>query len=67
MAFRKTSIALTHRVIPQDEAAGLVTASQLPGDHPPAHPKTGDVWDGMIWDGGAWVTQAVWAKTKAEG
>jgi hypothetical protein len=65
MAFRKTSIALKTRVLPQDEARE--TLSQLPGDQPPLDPQPGDVWKGMVWDGGAWVTQAVWRKTRAEG
>ena len=67
MAFRKTSIALSTSVLPNDEARDLVSASQLPGDHPPVDPDVGDVWKGMIWDGGAWVSRAVWTKTQAQG
>jgi hypothetical protein len=64
MAFRKTSIALQTRVLPDEEARAAL--SQLPGDYPPPHPALGDVWEGMIWDGGAWVTQDVWDKTRAQ-
>lgn len=67
MAFRKTSIALSNRVLPSEETKEILQTSQLPGDQPPLDPKVGDMWEGMVWDGGAWVTQALWAKTKAQG
>ena len=59
MAFTKTSIGISTRVLDSKESR------ELTRNTPPLDPEVGDMWEGMVWDGGAWVTQASWRAQQA--
>lgn len=60
MAFRKTGIALNTRVLEREDSAKYV-----PEGRPPLDPEVGEMWEGRVWDGGAWVSPAVFERSRA--
>ncbi len=53
MAFRKTSVAINTRVIPEDGPKAFSTS--MPND-----PELGQHWDSFVWDGGKWILLTEW-------